>query len=266
MLIGMNMSHPAKSEKGSSIAAIVGSLDGCAGQYASFLCVQEQRKDIQTNLKGAVEKLYRTFAGKNNGHLPKHVIIYRDGISESQYGAVVEEEVSMFKEALEDAGALNVNKDHRVTLLVCTKRHPSRFVYNGGSKDQPNFQNCCPGVCIDGSSDKDGVDSITHGQLNEFYLNSHSVIQGTGKSTKYTLLYDEIGFKLAEIELLTYWSTYLYARCNRSVGQAAPLYYAFWAATRGRLLSQTQQVTQLQERLDDISQMWVKEENTMLFI
>ena len=54
------------------------------------------------------------------------------------------------------------------------------------------------------------------------------------KPVKYTLVYDDIGVKVAELELLTYWSTYLYSRCNRSVSYATPAYYAYWAAKRGK--------------------------------
>ena len=46
----------------------------------------------------------------------------------------------------------------------------------------------------------------------------------------------QIGFTLSEIEMITYWSTYLYARCNRSVSIATPAYYAHWAAKRARTL------------------------------
>jgi hypothetical protein len=65
-------------------------------------------------------------------------------------------------------------------------------------------------------------------------LNSHTAIQGTSKPTKYSVIYDEIGFKLAEIELMSYWLCYLYARCTKSVSIVTPAYYAHWAAKRGR--------------------------------
>ena len=32
--------------------------------------------------------------------------------------------------------------------------------------------------------------------------------------------------QLSELELLTYWTTYLYCRCNKSVSYATPAYYA----------------------------------------
>jgi eukaryotic translation initiation factor 2C len=82
-----------------------------------------------------------------------------------------------------------------------------------------------------------GTNSIVSGRYVEFYLNSHIAIQGTAKPCKYALVYDEIGFKLSELELLTYWSCYLYARCNRSVSLATPAYYAHWASKRARTLS-----------------------------
>jgi eukaryotic translation initiation factor 2C len=71
-----------------------------------------------------------------------------------------------------------------------------------------------------------GADSIVSARLNEFYLNSHHSLQGTAKACKYSLIYDEIGLRISEVELLTYWSTYLYARCTKSVSYATPAYYA----------------------------------------
>ena len=45
--------------------------------------------------------------------------------------------------------------------------------------------------------------SITCANMNDFYLNSHAAIQGTSKPCKYSLICDEVGFKLSELELLT---------------------------------------------------------------
>lgn len=79
------------------------------------------------------------------------------------------------------------------------------------------------------------VDSvITSPTLNEFYLNSHAAIQGTSKPCRYTLLYDNIGFKMSELQLLTYWTTFLYSRCDRAVSYATPAYYAHWASKRAK--------------------------------
>lgn len=64
--------------------------------------------------------------------------------------------------------------------------------------------NPCPGLCVDAFGKGN---SISSGVINEFYINSHVAIQGTAKPCKYALIYDEIGFKISELELLTYWYT-----------------------------------------------------------
>ena len=142
--------------------------------------------------------------------------------------------------------------------------HKTRLAYEDPQSRQ--LINPCPGVCVDGQG---GARSIASNSTVEFYLNSHAAIQGTAKCTKYTLIHDEvtaiaypsrvqrcltpaphpltrpptflasllqIGFTLSEIEMLTYWTTYLYTRCNRSVSIATPAYYADLAAERARTL------------------------------
>jgi eukaryotic translation initiation factor 2C len=114
--------------------------------------------------------------------------------------------------------------------VICQKRHKARFAYENSEK---NYVNCCPGVCVDASG---GDYSVSSALVNEFYLNSHNAIQGTAKACKYSLIYDEIGFKISELEILTYWVCYLYARCNKSVSLATPAYYAHWASKRAKSL------------------------------
>lgn len=115
--------------------------------------------------------------------------------------------------------------------------------------------------------------------INEFYLNSHIAIQGTSKPCKYSLIYDEIGFKVAsmtiylfffycmydgchvlqmsELELLTYWLTYLYCRCTKSVSYATPAYYAHWAARRGKVLLTAGATS---DQLKELSKSWLAED------
>jgi len=50
--------------------------------------------------------------------------------------------------------------------------------------------------------------------MTDVYLTSSVDIQGSTKPARYVLIYDEIGLKLSELELLTYWTTQLYQRCT----------------------------------------------------
>lgn len=129
--------------------------------------------------------------------------------------------------------------------------------------------NPCPGLVVDSTG---GSKSIVSGLYNEFYLNSHAAIlgssllspyffsppvfyfflclsvlciflivcllfiAGTSKPCRYIVIHDEIGFKLSEIELLSYWTTYLYCRATKSVSYATPAYYAHWASKRAKAI------------------------------
>eukprot|EP00967_Tisochrysis_lutea_P081169 scaffold111854_cov15-Tisochrysis_lutea.AAC.1 len=48
-----------------------------------------------------------------------------------------------------------------------------------------------------------------------------------------------MGFGADGLHLLTYWLTFTYARCTRSVSYVPPAYYAHLAAFRGRTLAST---------------------------
>lgn len=78
----------------------------------------------------------------------------------------------------------------KISVVVCQKMHHTRLVYN----DNGEIINPCPGLCADGSAEAQR--SIVSATYNEFYLNSHYALQGTAKSCKYALIYDEIGIKV----------------------------------------------------------------------
>lgn len=147
----------------------------------------------------------------------------------------------------------------KISIIICQKRHKARFVFENAPG---RYQNCCPGVVIDASVGPNGV-SVASGTVNEFYLNSHVAIQGTAKTCKYTLIYDEIGFKISELEIMTYWMCYLYARCNRSVSLATPAYYAHWASKRAKCLFAA---GARDTDLHTISSAWAASRTPMFFI
>jgi hypothetical protein len=228
MVVGIDVSHPEKGSGRPSMAAVVASMDRNLSQYATRLLTQAPGEMV-LGLTDAMVSLFTTFRGKNGNHMPKHVVVYRDGVSEGQFGHVLDEELRQIKEAIE---LMSYPEDFvKIAIVVCQKRHKTRIVYEekGSNGLLPTFINPCPGLVVDS---RGGNDTIVSANYNEFYLNSHVAIQGTAKSCKYSLIYDQIGMRLSDLELLTYWSTYLYVRCNRSVSYATPAYYAHWASKR----------------------------------
>jgi eukaryotic translation initiation factor 2C len=226
MLVGIDVSHPEPGSTKPSMAALVASMDGRLSQYAAFLSAQEPRKEMVSALEEGMATLLQMFKDRNQ-RFPERIIVYRDGVSDGQYTAVLDEELPKLKSALELKGIISGNT--KISIIVCQKRHSIRFFYEEKDGRSSTYINPCPGLVLDA---RGGANSIVSAAYNEFYLNSHAAIQGTAKPCKYSLIYDENGFRLAELELLTYWTTFLYTRANKSVSYATPAYYAHWASKR----------------------------------
>ena len=248
MLVGIDVSHGETSSSTESVAAVVASMDGRAGHYAGYVSMQSMNQEMVAGLEDAMVSLLATFKGKNEGKMPETILVYRDGVSEGQFDQVTTVEVDAVRGAIALMGSLE--GAIKIAVVVCQKGHNTRLFYEEVVDGHKIYINPCPGLCVDASGREN---SITHGRLNEFYLNSHVAIQGTAKPCKYTLVYDEIGFKVRELELLTYWLTYLYCRANKSVSYASPAYYAHWLSKRGKHLSNAGGTRQ---DLLDISTLW----------
>lgn len=259
MLVGIDVSHPEPGSDKPSLAAVVGSMDGRANQYMAHMSAQASRDEMVSNLEDAMVALLNAFKAKNK-KFPEKILVYRDGVSEGQFEQVLNLELPKIQGALELLGI--PGGTIKISIVVCQKRHHTRIVYEERQGSSVQYINPCPGLLMDY---RGGQNSITSGTLNEFYLNSHATIQGTSKPCKYSLIYDEIGFRMSELELLTYWNTYLYVRCNKSVSYATPAYYAHWAAKRCKeLIAKGADNAKLLE----ISQKWSSTDvlSTMFFV
>jgi hypothetical protein len=252
MLMGVGVSHPEVGHEGASVCSVVASMDCSATQYCARVSFLTSRDEIVGGgrLFESV-KLMLTEFRKRNGDFPHFIVIYRDGVGDGSFDNVLAQEPIEIRNAIEETLASFgvISLTIRFSIIVCQKRHNARFAFHDGNQ----HVNLCPGICIDAGV---GPTAVISTAFNEFYLNSHVSLQGTAKPCRYSLIHDEINFKvimlieihvvtdpscfccyqLAELELLTYWTTYLYCRCNKSVSYAAPAYYAHWAAKRGRAL------------------------------
>jgi hypothetical protein len=68
----------------------------------------------------------------------------------------------------------------------------------------------------------------------DFYLQSHTSLQGTSRPAHYHVLLDENGFNADSLQTLTYNLCYNFARCTRSVSIVPPAYYAHLVCRRAR--------------------------------
>jgi len=96
-------------------------------------------------------------------------------------------------------------------------------------RDSNRSGNCLPGTVVEST--------ITHPFEFDFYLQSHTSLHGTSRSTHYHVLYDENRFTPDSLQTLSYNLCYTYARCTRAVSIVPPVCYAHLACCRARFHS-----------------------------
>lgn len=120
-------------------------------------------------------------------HWPQHVLFYRDGVSESQYGMVSLDEYPQFGTAFAALAAnpinnLPANYSPPVTLLIVGKRHHTRFLP----------QTALPTINLPSGTmvDRD----VVAPNLFNFYLQSHDSPIGTARPVHYVVIENGCGY------------------------------------------------------------------------
>lgn len=132
MIVGIDVTHPApKSMMGTpSIAGVVASVDGMFGQWPGSIRCQKSRQEMVEDLDIMMKERLNLWREKN-GRLPERILIYRDGVSEGQYQAVLTHELDRIRKACE---VYRPALDPKITIVVVGKRHHTRF-YPTNEKD-----------------------------------------------------------------------------------------------------------------------------------
>ncbi|KAF1972564.1 stem cell self-renewal protein Piwi [Bimuria novae-zelandiae CBS 107.79] len=215
-----------------SIAAIVGSTNRLGGTFLGSLRLQnKENKEMIEDVKGIVrERIEAWYLSQKK--LPENILYYRDGVSDSQYNAVKNEELreiykgfNLFAEQLQ-ARSMKPPQVN-LTAIVVTKRHNTRFFPGTPEIKEPKQGNCAPSTLVE--------QGVTSPYFTEFFLQSHFGLQGTAKPAKYFVLQNDIqGMTVDELQDLTNRLNHAYARATKGVSYAMPAYYADRLCERGR--------------------------------
>ena len=130
---------------------------------------------------------------------PKHILFYRDGVSESQFGMVREKELLQIVSACHriKATQAGLNWDiPKITLLVVGKRHHARFY----PMDNPNV-NLPSGLIVE-------TKVVAPKQFN-FYLQSHDSALGTARSSHYVVIENGSEYSARDLQEAVSHSTHL---------------------------------------------------------
>jgi hypothetical protein len=209
---------------------------------------------------------------KHSRKLPANMLFYRDGVSESQYKSVRDEEIPQLKEAYEKAHKyLQLDgpvPSFKLTFIVVGKRHNTRFFTDQTCKEntylsdlsKKEVYNYIPLEIAEGQKFTEKLDArgnkrtdntwtrfnhnirpgfvvdsvITHPYSNDFFLQSHKPLQGTGRSAHYFVLTNQMCLTSDELQRVTHTLCYIYARATMSVSYCSPAYYADRLCDRGR--------------------------------
>lgn len=228
IFMGADVTHPHPLDDFSpSVAAVVGSMNWpAANKYLSRIRSQTHRQEIIQDLGAMVEEILIDFLREVN-KLPKRIIFFRDGVSETQFYKVLKEEL----QAIKTACCKFPGYKPPITFAVVQKRHHTRLfpdeTYPSSTRNKSFDENIPPGTVVD--------TLITHPREFDFYLCSHWGVKGTSRPTHYHILRDENHFTSDELQKLVYNLCYTFVRCTKPVSMVPPAYYAHLAAYRGRL-------------------------------
>ncbi|KAL5583098.1 hypothetical protein UlMin_015540 [Ulmus minor] len=226
IILGMDVSHgsPGQSDI-PSIAAVVSSRQWPSiSRYRASVRTQSPKVEMIDSLykrvsdtedEGIVRELLLDFYTSSRKMKPDQIIIFRDGVSESQFNQVLNIELDQIIEACK---FLDANWEPKFVVIVAQKNHHTKFFL-------PNSpDNVQPGTIID--------NRICHPRNNDFYLCAHAGMIGTTRPTHYHVLLDEVGFSADDLQELVHSLSYVYQRSTTAISVVAPICYAHLAASQ----------------------------------
>ncbi|XP_059658080.1 protein argonaute 2-like [Cornus florida] len=225
MFIGADVNHPGSyNSTCPSMAAVVATVNWPeANRYAARVCPQDHRKENILNFGSMCLDLVHNYA-RINKVKPEKIIVFRDGVSESQFDMVLNEEfLEMQREFHKE------NYYPTITLIVAQKRHQTRL-FPVSQRDAGQAGNVPPGTVVD--------TTVVHPFEYDFYLCSHYGGLGTSKPTHYYVLWDQHNFTSDKLQKLIYDLCFTFARCTKPVSLVPPVYYADLVAYRGRMFQE----------------------------
>ncbi|XP_057480232.1 protein argonaute 4-like [Actinidia eriantha] len=226
IILGMDVSHgsPGQSDI-PSIAAVVSSRNWpLISRYRA--CVRTQSPKVEmidslfkrvsdTEDEGIIRELLLDFYTSSGKRKPDQIIIFRDGVSESQFNQVLNIELDQIIEACK---FLDEKWCPKFVVIVAQKNHHTKFFQPGSPDNVP------PGTVIDSK--------VCHPRNNDFYMCAHAGMIGTTRPTHYHVLLDEVGFSADELQELVHSLSYVYQRSTTAISVVAPICYAHLAATQ----------------------------------
>lgn len=193
MIVGADVFHKSMHE---SVTSVVSTYDKDFTSYFSQTSVQKRKgDDTLYNIAEAVKNAARRYV-KENKAPPNLIVMFRDGVGQSQIDGVREKEVKSLVKGLQtEFNGHNV----KLAYIIVTKRISDRFfVETNQGLDNPSG-----GLIIDNTVVKDNFDYFMVAQ-------AVSRAQGTATPTNYNVIFNNTDLKAESFYELTYHQCFSY--------------------------------------------------------
>lgn len=150
MVVGLDVTHPSpgSTTKYPSVAAMVANVNDDLAQWPAILRLQyrknlnglgkaerlerEKELDPRNEMVSEIDTMLESRlliwkANNSKKRYPDNILIYRDGVSEGQYKAVLEKELRPMQLKCASLYPKNQQLPPRFTLIIGAKRHHTRF-------------------------------------------------------------------------------------------------------------------------------------------
>jgi len=209
MVLGVDVFHDP-SRRGSSIAGVVSSTNMTMSRWFSSTVFQAPGQELVDCLKIAFVKALKKYYEMN--HIwPDKIMVFRDGVSDSQLSLSATYEAEQFKDSFHHIGE---KYNPGFGFIVVQKRINTRIFHKVGKE----LDNPPPGTILD--------HTVTKRDWYDFFLVSQHVGQGTVSPTHYVVIHDTLDLPVDAVQRISYKLTHMYYNWPGTVRVPAPCQYA----------------------------------------
>ncbi|KAG9488574.1 hypothetical protein GDO78_004885 [Eleutherodactylus coqui] len=208
MVIGMDVYHdPSRGLR--SVTGFVASMNHCLTRWYSRVVFQLPHQEIMDGLKLCLVNALQKFHEVNHT-LPEKIVVYRDGVSDSQLNIVQNYEIPQ----LQTCFSTFENYSPRMVVIVVQKRVSTNMYCSSTGE----FVTPAPGTVLD--------HTVTSRDRVDFFLLSHHVRQGCGIPTHYVCVLNTPKLSPDHLQRLTFKLCHMYWNWPGTIRVPAPCKYA----------------------------------------
>ncbi|XP_057268584.1 piwi-like protein 2 [Pezoporus wallicus] len=208
MVIGMDVYH--NHRKGMrSVIGFVASMNQVLTRWYSRVVFQMPNQEIADSLRLCLADALQHFHEMNHC-LPRKIVVFRDGVSDSQLDTVLRYEIPQLQKCFDTFESYEPG----LAVLVVQKQHSTNlYVPVAEQLAAPP-----PGTVLD--------HTVTSSQWQDFFLLAHHSRQGCSIPTRYVCLLNTASLSPEHIQRLTFKLCHLYWNWPGTVRVPAPCRYA----------------------------------------